>query len=319
MLRIVVVCMFLLASLFVQQSTPFSDVARSQGKKEVLPQAGTAAIEKEITVLERRILLLQKELQDLRTKLQLQSKVTLIPVNHVKPSEVVEIIDAVYKETPEVLVVEALPKLKLVAVRADATTTKDVTLIVRKVDEAAMGPWLEGGGVGILSVDQRVRLIREATEMRRGARDANDFSIAITRVEVRNKSLEIAYRFEYKGANKTVPLFRPRQVLKIRHYSKTKTITKEDRVMVTLDSDFMDRKSKDFEGSITLDASPDIEFVEIEMVSAKSGLIPVERKKGSSGFTVGKKISNISYGRRFRQGNYRVSAVSEGYKSRPPQ
>src|SRR6516164_5848631 len=58
MLRIVVVCMFLLASLFVQQSTPFSDVARSQGKKEVLPQAGTAAIEKEITVLERRILLL---------------------------------------------------------------------------------------------------------------------------------------------------------------------------------------------------------------------------------------------------------------------
>ena len=89
--------------------------------------------------------------------------------------------------------------------------------------------------------------------------------------------------------------------------------------MVTLDSDFMDRKSKDFEGSITLDASPDIEFVEIEMVSAKSGLIPVERKKGSSGFTVGKKISNISYGRRFRQGNHRVSGVSEGYKSRPPK
>ena len=40
---------------------------------------------------------------------------------------------------------------------------------------------------------------------------------------------------------------------------------------------------------------------------------------GSSGFTVGKKVSNISYERRFRQGNHRVSGVSEGYKSRPPK
>jgi|SRR6516162_2668438 hypothetical protein len=110
-------------------------------------------------------------------------------------------------------------------------------------------------------------------------RNANEFSIAITRVEIRNKSLEIDYRFEYKGAEKTVPLFRPRQILKIRHYSKTKTMTKEDRVMVSLDPDFMDRKSKNFEGSITLHTSPDIDFVEIEMVRAKSGLIPVELKK----------------------------------------
>jgi hypothetical protein len=170
MLRVVVVCMFVVASLIAQQSTPFSDVARGQGRKEVLRQAGTAAIEKEITLLERRILLLQKELRDLRTKLQQHSMVTLIPVKHIKPSDVVEIIDAVYKETPEVLVVEALPKLMLVAVRADAATTKEVTLLVRKVEEAAMGPWLDGGGVGFLRFDQRVRLIREATERRKGTK-----------------------------------------------------------------------------------------------------------------------------------------------------
>src|SRR5262245_24355487 len=94
-----------------------------------------------------------------------------------------------------------------------------------------------------------------------GDRNSNDFSVAVTRVEVRNKSLEIDYRFEYKGAEKTVPLFRSRQILKIRHYSRTKTKIKEEQVMVTLDRDFMDRKSKNFEGLITLDASPDTDFV----------------------------------------------------------
>jgi DNA-binding transcriptional MerR regulator len=96
----------------------------------------TAPLEKRIAELERKLASLQKELQRLRQELHEKSPITVLPVKVIDAGQAAELLEKVYKDTPGVLV-EALPKMKCVAVRADKTVTKEIRDFLRRLDEAS--------------------------------------------------------------------------------------------------------------------------------------------------------------------------------------
>lgn len=101
-----------------------------------LQPCDTAPLEGRIAELEGKLAPLQKELQRLRQELHEKSPITVIPVKVIDAGQAAEVLEKVYKDTPGVLV-EALPKMKCVAVRADKRVTKEIRDFLGRLDEAS--------------------------------------------------------------------------------------------------------------------------------------------------------------------------------------
>ncbi len=109
------------------------------------PAVETAALQKRIAELEAKIAPLQMELKKLRRQLHEQSPVTVIPVKYIDPAQAAEVVEMAFRDTPGV-VVEALQKLRSVAVRADSPTTAQIRDLLRQLDDEKY--WPRPGGFG---------------------------------------------------------------------------------------------------------------------------------------------------------------------------
>ncbi|MEZ6092311.1 MAG: hypothetical protein R3C05_30780 [Pirellulaceae bacterium] len=63
------------------------------------------------------------------------AKVTILPVNAVVPTDVTAVLSTVYRERPDVIV-ETLPKMKRIAIRADQDATKEIKQLLEQLDKA---------------------------------------------------------------------------------------------------------------------------------------------------------------------------------------
>ena len=119
-----------------KKDEPKKDEPKKELKKD--EPAASAMIEKRIAELESQLAPLQQELQKLRRQLHEQSAVTVIPLKFADAVQAAEVLEKVYRQTPGI-VVEALPKIKGIAVRADKQTTNEIRNCLRHFDDAAQG------------------------------------------------------------------------------------------------------------------------------------------------------------------------------------
>jgi hypothetical protein len=119
------------------------------------PSSDTAALEKQIAELESKLAPLQKQLQKLRQQLHEQFPTTVIPMKFIDAVQAAEVVEKVYQDKPGILV-EALPKMKCVAVRADKGATTEIKDLLRRLDEAAQGRFGSGAFGGAHAAPRRL-------------------------------------------------------------------------------------------------------------------------------------------------------------------
>jgi hypothetical protein len=111
--------------------------ARGEEQSPPAPISDPARLKKQIAELEKRVAPLLKDLQDLQRQLDEQIPVTVIAAYFINPVQAGEIVERAFKDQPGV-VVEALPKLKRVAIRANTEVTRQVKDLLERLDKAAM-------------------------------------------------------------------------------------------------------------------------------------------------------------------------------------
>ena len=82
----------------------------------------------------RKRLRLQEELKRLQRELNEKSPITLFPVKIIDPREAVKILEDVCGDGTPGLLLEALPKLKCVAVRANKELTSGIAKLILELD-----------------------------------------------------------------------------------------------------------------------------------------------------------------------------------------
>jgi hypothetical protein len=124
-----------------KKDEPKKDEPKKEPKKDEPKKdepSDSAAVEKRIAELERQLTPMQQELQKLRQLLHEQSSVTVISTKFADASQAADLLEKVYRQTPGI-VIEVLPKIKGVAVRADKQTTDEIKDLLRRIDDAAKG------------------------------------------------------------------------------------------------------------------------------------------------------------------------------------
>jgi len=95
-----------------------------------------ASLEKRIAELSEKIGALQKEHKRLRQELHEKSPITVIPLKFADSGQAAETLEKAYADMPGVLV-EALPKMKCVAVRTDTAVNDEVRDFLSRLEEQA--------------------------------------------------------------------------------------------------------------------------------------------------------------------------------------
>jgi uncharacterized protein (TIGR03067 family) len=140
-------------------------------EREPAPMKGAPALEKRVAELERQLATLVKELQDLRRELRLKPPPTVIPVNELDPTDCAHVIKEVYSDR-RVVTVEALPRMKCVAVQADAKTTQEIKALLSNMERAARESAKEPGKVIVGNIKTDPKVLEEAIRAFKKEREA---------------------------------------------------------------------------------------------------------------------------------------------------
>ncbi len=101
-------------------------------------RADVSALEKRIEELEGKVTSVAKELEELRREVGTQSSVTVVPLRSVNVKEAVKAIRTIYRGHPGIEVT-ALANMRIVIIRADEKTKKDIIGLLRNLEELGQG------------------------------------------------------------------------------------------------------------------------------------------------------------------------------------